>query len=211
MQFLPPPFLRKKTMKKRVYAGTIVVAVAAMTLLFTITSRADTVEIGIGPEGSVRGFREITKLTEQGLSKAQQECLWEHAKAHGKDDEGTMEIFTFYVSTVAAESGFNCNAYNDSNENGTCDRGPGQVNSVNVPGLKKAGIIEDALDLYDPIKGINAMVYMMDPYIRKYGVSEKASYHYINGPAAKGKSSQKSRSEWATYKKYAKLLMGREL
>lgn len=32
-----------------------------------------------------------------------------------------------------------------------------------------------------------------------------------DGPAAKGKSSPKSRKEWASYKKYAKMLIGRDL
>ena len=54
-------------------------------------------------------------------------------------------------SIMMAESHGNPNAIN-KNRNGSVDRGLFQINSIHVPDLMKAGIIQNESDLFDPVK-----------------------------------------------------------
>ena len=58
-----------------------------------------------------------------------------------------------------AESSGSATAVN-SNTNGTQDHGLFQINDVNVPALKKAGIISSRQDLYDPEKNVKAAAFL---------------------------------------------------
>jgi hypothetical protein len=61
------------------------------------------------------------------------------------------------------ESSFNPKAYN-VNKNGTADYGLFQINEVNVPELRKAGIINEVTDLYDADTNIVAASYLKKKY-----------------------------------------------
>ncbi|MBQ0100123.1 MAG: lytic transglycosylase domain-containing protein, partial [Lachnospiraceae bacterium] len=195
-------------------------AAAIMMLTVAMTTMAAPGDVAIGmapgvdaiitdvPEGKKpeAGFQESIFLTDLGLSAAQQKRFWYHAEAHGADAEQTMKIYVFYIATAWAESNFRTGAMH-GNKNGTTDGGIMQVNSVNVPDLVKAGVIESARDLHDPLKGIDAGVYLADQCIRKFGVTENAYFHYNEGLYAKGKTNKNSRNMWAEYQKFMKVLV----
>ena len=150
-------------------------------------------------------FRESTLLTDLGLKPEQQRCLWGHAENYGLDRVRTKKIYVFYVATCWTESNF-CTGASHKNSNGTTDRGPMQVNSKNVPELKKAGGIGKAEDLADPIKGLDAGCYLADQAIAKYGVTENAYFHYNAGLWAEGRSNKNSRQMWKDYNRFSGLL-----
>lgn len=207
-------------MKKELKIKKIAMAAAIMMLTVAMTTMAAPGDVAIGmapgveaiitdvPEGKkpAAGYRESIFLTDLGLSVEQQKRFWEHAAAHGAEAEQTMKIYVFYVATAWAESNFRTGATN-GNDNGTTDGGIMQVNSVNVPDLVKAGVIESARDLHDPLKGIDAGCWMADRCIQKYGVTENSYFHYNCGLWAKGKSNKNSRRMWEEYQKFMKVLV----
>lgn len=65
------------------------------------------------------------------------------------------------AAIMKAESSGNPNAVN-RNRNGTADRGLFQINDVNIPALKKAGIITGPEDLFDPAKNFQAAKFLYD-------------------------------------------------
>lgn len=60
---------------------------------------------------------------------------------------------------VQAESSGNPTAQN-TNRNGTVDRGLFQINSIHIPQLQKEGIISTETDLFDPVKNTKAALYL---------------------------------------------------
>lgn len=206
-------------MKKELKIKRIAMAAAIMMLTMAMTAMAAPGEVAIGMAPGVdaiitdvpeekkpaAGFRESIFLTDLGLSAAQQKRFWEHATAHGYDSAQTMKIYVFYVATAWAESNF-CTGATNANDNGTNDGGIMQVNSVNIPDLVKAGVIESARDLHDPLKGIDAGCWMADEAIRRFGVTEKAYFRYNCGFWTEGKSNKNSRRMWAEYQRFYKVL-----
>jgi hypothetical protein len=65
------------------------------------------------------------------------------------------------AAIMKAESSGNPNAVN-RNRNGTADRGLFQINDINIPALKKAGIISGPEDLFDPTKNFQAARFLYD-------------------------------------------------
>lgn len=221
MQFLTAAFFEEKDMKKELKIKRIAMAAAIMMLTVAMTTMAAPGDVAIGmapgvdaiitdvPEGKkpAAGFRESIFLTDLGLKPEQQKRFWDHAEAHGAGEEQTMKIYVFYVATAWAESNF-CTGATHKNGNGTTDGGLMQVNSVNVPDLIKAGIIEKAADLHDHMKGIDAGCWMADQAIKRFGVTEKAYFRYNAGLWADGKSNANSRRMWKEYQKFYKVLTG---
>ncbi len=81
-----------------------------------------------------------------------------------------------------AESGQNPNALNCANNNGSCDYGIMQINSVHLPMLNKHGI--SANDLFNEKTNIYIGAWVLKGCINKYGVSYKSLNCYngkING------------------------------
>ncbi|MGC8851973.1 MAG: lytic transglycosylase domain-containing protein [Hydrogenobacter sp.] len=88
------------------------------------------------------------------------------------------------VAIAYVESGLRHDALN-RNSNGTYDIGIMQVNSSNIPKLKRAGIIEKEEDLWDVCKNIRAGAYILKECIANYGFNWKAVDCYNKGKNAK--------------------------
>lgn len=189
---------------------TVTVVILAMCILLNCFPSFAAAQSGSRAMADVQeSFRESIFLTDMGLSADQQKCLWEHAADHGWSYKGTMEIYVLYVATSFFESGFKSHVKHYNPKNDTWDYGPMQVNSSNVPKLKKAGIIERTEDLMDPIKGLDAGCWMMDRCIEKYGITENTYFHYNAGLNARGRSNPNSRDMWKEFGKFFKVLTGR--
>lgn len=88
------------------------------------------------------------------------------------------------VVVAYVESGLNERAFN-VNRNGTYDIGIMQVNSSNVPKLRRRGIIQEERDLWDACKNIRAGAYIMNECISAYGLNWKAVDCYNKGDRAR--------------------------
>lgn len=99
------------------------------------------------------------------------------------------------VAIAYVESGLRHNALN-RNSNGTYDIGIMQVNSSNIPKLKRVGIIEKEEDLWDICKNIRAGAYILKECIADYGFNWKAVDCYNKGKKAKDISTY----VWKVYK-----------
>lgn len=86
------------------------------------------------------------------------------------------------------ESGFNPNAVNGSNSNGSIDRGLMQINSIHIPAIKKKGL--DIDDLFNPEVSIELGAKVLKSCIDKWGFNWK-SLNCYNGRIANNNYSNK--------------------
>ncbi|ADO45587.1 Lytic transglycosylase catalytic [Hydrogenobacter thermophilus TK-6] len=99
------------------------------------------------------------------------------------------------VVIAYVESGLRSDALN-RNSNGTYDIGLMQINSSNIPKLKRMGIIQKEEDLWDTCTNIRAGAYLLKECIAIYDLSWRAVDCYNKGSKAK----DISKYVWKVYK-----------
>jgi len=122
------------------------------------------------------------------------ECFQRAERIHGVPQELLLAI-------AKTESSLNPRALN-KNRNGTYDIGIMQVNTSNIKLLKRAGIIEEARELWIPCKNIEAGAYILKLCIKRYGLNWKAVDCYNKGRKAKGTGGY----VWRVYKYLKRIL-----
>jgi soluble lytic murein transglycosylase-like protein len=109
----------------------------------------------------------------------------------------------YLLSSIAmVESGFNPNARNCENSNGTCDIGLMQINSSWLPQLVEQGITES--DLYRPCISVQVGAWILAQEVERYGYSWQAIGSYNAGPYT-----EKSTWKLSIYREYADKVLKR--
>lgn len=139
------------------------------------------------------------------LSEGLQRYVWEKCKAK---TDSYRQYYTFILGAMQHESSFKAKATHH-NDNGTIDRGIMQINSSNIGKMKRAGLIGQTEDLYDPYKCIDCGFHMMDSYIDMFGITEDAYYAYNTG-REHGGSNRNSRTVMGYMSEWNRVLFGGE-
>ena len=116
------------------------------------------------------------------LSAELQQYIWTQCKKATADYKN---YYAFMLGAIQHESSFKSKATH-MNNNGTIDRGICQINSSNIGKMKRAGLITEAQDLFNPYKCIDCGFWLMNQYIAMFGVSESAYYAYNTGREKNG-------------------------
>lgn len=147
-----------------------------------------TVEVGIAPPGTeaevyIPDIDDDCPVNEAvPLSPELQQYIWTHCKRATSDYKN---YYAFMLGAIQHESSFRFKVTH-KNDNGTIDRGICQINSSNIGKMKRAGLISETQDLFDPYKCIDCGFWLMDQYINMFGVSESAYYAYNTGKEKHG-------------------------
>lgn len=183
-------------------AAFAVSAVISIVICSKVFADENMVTIGAAPPDPAPVREELDMV----ISRDLQEHIWEIACGRfPKDREKQKEYFAALIGLADGESTFNPNAYNDSNSNGTVDRGLFQINSSNIWKLKAAGLIEYASDLYDPMKAADCGDFMYWTSYEKHGWSRRSYDGYLYGDA-KEHDNKYTRRVWEIQKEWYRVL-----
>lgn len=164
-------------------AVTFAAAVVASVLICRKAFAKDFAEVGIAPPYEpAPECEELDLVMERDL----QDHVWKIACGRFPEDrKKTEEYYAALIGLADGEGEFNPKAYNGKNKNDSVDRGMWQINSRNIDTLKKEGLINDAEDLYNPVKCANCADFMYWPHYKKYGFSRRSydGYLYNDGKA----------------------------
>lgn len=126
------------------------IKVAATNIPKVIVIETDEIPKKQEPEEKEPEFPECEELNEY-MDVDLQRFIWNIClQRFPEEGEDLNRYYASMIGLAEGESTFKAKAYNDSNKNGTVDRGLYQINSCNIEGLKKLGLISAAEDLYDP-------------------------------------------------------------
>ena len=150
-------------------------------------------------------------ISHWGFDKDKQKYLW--GKAQELYPKDPNHCYAYLLAVIQRETDFGRDKSN-WNSNGTRDLGIMQVNSSNWKELKNVGIITeynmsnktcDELQYNDYI-GIDAGCYFLNKAISKYGLTEKAYWHYNTGKTSGSGSNKNSKVVWTYYQEWLKRL-----
>ena len=150
-------------------------------------------------------------ISHWGFDKDKQKYLW--GKAQDLYPKDPNHCYAYLLAVIQRETDFGRDKSN-WNSNGTRDLGIMQVNSSNWKELKNVGIITeynmsnktcDELQYNDYI-GIDAGCYFLNKAISKYGLTEKAYWHYNTGKTSGSGSNKNSKVVWTYYQEWLKRL-----
>lgn len=180
-------------------------------LILTLTTYAETITVGIDPEGNnvqigVEPKDPLNIETKANsdddfiyydcipLPEEVQHYIWNSCKNINLD-------YCYALAIMEQESTFRQYAKH-SNNNGSIDKGLWQINSSNISALKKAGVIESTDDLFDVYKCTDAAMWELAPLVAKYGNSEQlyAAYNTGKSNIKSNRNSRKVMTYWSEWK-----------
>lgn len=194
----------KKSRKNLYYLLSGIVIGFIISLFFCFPTKADTVVLADAPYIYVADSDDDCPVNDAvPLSVELQEFIWTRCKRATDDYKN---YYCFMLGALQLESTFRAKAYH-SNDDGSIDRGIGQINSSNIAKFKKLGYINSVDDLYDPFINLECSFYLMNQYIKELGVTESAYYAYNMGVIKQG-SNKSSRTVMKYMAEWKKILFG---
>ena len=124
---------------------------------------------------------------------------------------GRYDIEPELLQAIAAvESGYQADAMNRANRNGTWDIGLMQINSLHLPRLLKLGITEERL-LVEPCLSVEVGASILNEFIQRFGYNWTAVGSYNVGPGC-GPQQEALRMQYAQkiWRRYEELVSSRE-
>lgn len=116
------------------------------------------------------------------LSRDEQNYIYSLAQKRYTGDE-LKQYYAYLIGIADAESSFKANVIHYNKKNDSVDRGMFQINSVNVPKLKRLGLINTSNDLFNSYVSADCGDYQFSSCFSAAGYSEDAYSRYFWGYA----------------------------